>query len=379
MTHTDPAAVPDAETTAMLRALDLAGRGVRGANPLVGAVILDEQQRVIGAGYHQGAGTPHAEIAALADARTQRADLSGCTLVCTLEPCSHAGRTGPCTEAIVAAGITRVVFSAHDDHGPAAGGAGWLRTHGVDTVGGLLAAEAQLLNHRWRAATSSRRPFITLKTAQTLDGRVAAADGTSQWITGPESRSDGHSIRRRADAVLVGTGTVLADDPRLSARHADGSTAVRQPLRVAMGLRAVPDDAAIRTGNFVHLATRDPLEAVKHLYDDGVGHLMIEGGPTIASAFLAAGLVDELFIYQAPLLLGAGTPAIHSLGIGSLQDASRWVLDPRGGAALSQCGSDVRLHLSPVVAADGRTDPASTQSSHRTITSSKGPSTCSQE
>ncbi|NOJ61216.1 bifunctional diaminohydroxyphosphoribosylaminopyrimidine deaminase/5-amino-6-(5-phosphoribosylamino)uracil reductase RibD [Arthrobacter sp. 260] len=379
MTHIDPAAAPDAETTAMQRALDLAGRGVRGANPLVGSVILDEQQRVIGTGYHQGAGTPHAEIAALADARTQRADLTGCTLVCTLEPCSHAGRTGPCTQAIVAAGIARVVFAAHDDHGPASGGGSWLRTHGVDTVGGLLADEAQLLNHRWRAATSSRRPFITLKTAQTLDGRVAATDGTSQWITGPESRSDGHAIRRRADAVLVGTGTVLADDPRLSARHADGTNAVRQPLRVAMGLRAVPDDAAIRAGNFVQLATRDPWEVVKRLYDDGVGHLMIEGGPTIATAFLAAGLVDELFIYQAPLLLGTGTPAIQGLGIGSLQDASRWELDPHGGAAISQCGSDVRLHLSPVPADDGPSTPAPPKSSHRTITSSKGTSTCSQE
>lgn len=360
-----------AERGAMQSAVSLAGRGVRGANPLVGAVVLDQRGTAIGSGYHRGAGTPHAEVDAIAKALTQRADLTGCTLICTLEPCNHAGRTGPCTEAIAAAGITRVVYAADDVHGPAAGGAGWLTAHGVETVGGLLADESHLINHRWREATSSRRPFITLKIAQTLDGKVAAADGSSQWITGPESRNDGHSIRRRADAVLVGTGTVLADNPRLSARNPDGTAIERQPLRVAMGLRAVPDDAAIRAGNFVHLTTRDPWEAVRHLYDDGVGHLMIEGGPTIATAFLAAGLVDELFIYQAPLLLGAGTPAIQSLGIDSLRDASSWVLDPHGGAAITRYGNDVRLHLSPA--------PRASQPSLRTITSSKGNSTCSQE
>ncbi|MHA7156057.1 bifunctional diaminohydroxyphosphoribosylaminopyrimidine deaminase/5-amino-6-(5-phosphoribosylamino)uracil reductase RibD [Arthrobacter sp. TMN-50] len=361
----------DAETQAMRHALKLAGQGVRGANPLVGSVVLDDRGAVIGTGYHRGAGTPHAEVDALANATTRRADLSGCTLVCTLEPCNHTGRTGPCTEAIAAAGIARVVYAADDIHGPAAGGAGRLRDHGVDTVGGLLADEAHGVNHRWRDATSSHRPFITLKIAQTLDGRVAAADGTSQWITGPESRSDGHAIRRRADAVLVGTGTVFADNPRLSARHPDGSDAAHQPLRVAMGLREVPDDAAIRSGRFLQLTTRNPWDAVKHLAGDGVGHLMIEGGPTIASAFLAARLVDELVIYQAPVLLGAGPPAVQALGISSLVDASAWVLDPHGGDSITQCGSDVRLHLSPA--------PASHQTLSQTTPSSKGPSICSQE
>ncbi|WP_253907940.1 bifunctional diaminohydroxyphosphoribosylaminopyrimidine deaminase/5-amino-6-(5-phosphoribosylamino)uracil reductase RibD [Arthrobacter sp. H20] len=362
---------PAAETEAMLRALELAGRGVRGANPLVGSVVLDEHLQPLGSGYHRGAGTPHAEIDALADARTQRADLTGCTLVCTLEPCNHAGRTGPCTEAIASAGIARVLFAADDVHGPAAGGAGWLTAHGVDTAGGLLADAAHRLNHRWREATSARRPFITLKIAQTLDGRVAAADGTSQWITGEPSRGDGQLIRARADAVLVGTGTVFADNPVLSARNPDGSDAVRQPLRVAMGLRRVPGDSAIRGGRFRQLTTRDPSEAAKLLYDDGVGHLMIEGGPTIASAFLAAGLVDELFIYQAPLLLGSGAAAIQSLGVASLRDAKRWALDPHGGAAVAQHGNDVRLHLSPA--------PADQPASPQTTPSSKGPSTCSQE
>ncbi|WP_024475690.1 bifunctional diaminohydroxyphosphoribosylaminopyrimidine deaminase/5-amino-6-(5-phosphoribosylamino)uracil reductase RibD [Arthrobacter sp. CAL618] len=358
-----------AECDAMRSAIGLAGRGVRGANPLVGAVVLDERGTVIGSGYHRGAGTPHAEVDALTNALTQRADLTGCTLICTLEPCNHAGRTGPCTEAIATAGITRVVYAADDVHGPAAGGAGWLTAHGVEAVGGLLADESHQLNHRWREATSSRRPFITLKIAQTLDGKVAAVDGSSQWITGTESRSDGHSIRQRADAVLVGTGTVLADNPRLSARNPDGTDAERQPLRVAMGRRPIPVGAAIRRGRFVHLTTRDPGEAARQLYDDGVGHLMIEGGPTIATAFLTAGLVDELIVYQAPMFLGAGTPAVQALGISSLGDASSWMLDPHGGAAITQCGNDVRFHLSPA--------PADTAASHQT--SSKGPSTCSQE
>ena len=361
----------DAETQAMRHALALAGRGVRGANPLVGSAVLDQGGAVIGTGYHRGAGTPHAEVDALADAATRRTDLSGCTLICTLEPCNHAGRTGPCTEAIAAAGITRVVYAADDVHGPAAGGAGWLRDRGVDTVGGLLADQAHHMNHRWRDATSSHRPFVTLKIAQTLDGRVAAADGTSQWITGPESRTDGQAIRWRADAVLVGTGTVFADNPRLSARHPDGSDAAHQPLRVAMGLRHVPEDAAIRSGRFLQLTTRDPWDAVKQLAGDGVGHLMIEGGPTIASAFLAAGLVDELVIYQAPILLGAGTPAVQSLGVSSLGDASTWILDPHGGDAVTQCGSDIRLHLSPA--------PAGHPTLSQTTPSSKGPTTCSQE
>ncbi|MHA7294440.1 bifunctional diaminohydroxyphosphoribosylaminopyrimidine deaminase/5-amino-6-(5-phosphoribosylamino)uracil reductase RibD [Arthrobacter sp. HLT1-21] len=361
----------DAETRAMRHALELAGQGVRGANPLVGSVILDEGGATIGAGYHRGAGTPHAEVDALADATTRRADLTGCTLVCTLEPCNHAGRTGPCTDAIAVAGIVRVVYAADDVHGPAAGGAGSLRDHGVDTVGGLLADEAHRMNRRWRDATSSHRPFITLKIAQTLDGRVAAADGTSQWITGPESRTDGHAIRGRADAVLVGTGTVFADNPALSARHSDGSDVARQPLRVAMGLRPVPEDAAIRGARFSQLSTRDPWAAVQNLYDEGVGHLMIEGGPTIASVFLAAGLVDELVIYQAPLLLGGGTPAVQSLGIGSLRDASTWELDHHGGGALMQCGKDMRLRFSPA--------PAGHQTPSQTTPSSKGPTTCSQE
>ncbi|WP_049822435.1 bifunctional diaminohydroxyphosphoribosylaminopyrimidine deaminase/5-amino-6-(5-phosphoribosylamino)uracil reductase RibD [Arthrobacter sp. H41] len=352
--------IPDAERElaehgAMLRALDLAGSGVRGANPLVGAVVLDRFRTVIGEGAHNGAGTPHAEPAALADARSRGNDVDGGTMVVTLEPCSHTGRTGPCCEAVYAAGIRRVVYAATDTNTEAAGGAAWLRSRAVECSGGVLAAAAGDLNSRWARSIAEGRPFVTLKTAGTLDGRVAAPDGTSQWITGPQARADGHTIRARADAVLVGTGTVLADDPRLTARP--GSDA-RQPLRVVMGLREPPDDAAIRGPGFLHLATRDVNGALDQLMQRGVRHLMVEGGPTIAGAFLHAGVVDEIFSYVAPIILGDGKPLIPSLGISTLAAASRWRFDPAGGVAVQQLGADLRLHLRPEDDADGPAPPA---------------------
>lgn len=331
----------------MEQALRLAAHGVRGANPLVGAVVLDRNGEVLGTGFHRGAGTPHAEPEALADAQAKSQDLAGCTLVVTLEPCNHTGRTPACTLAIERAGIGRVVFAAADPNPQAAGGAAWLNARGIDTVGGLKQAVAAELNSRWLLATTARRPFVTLKTAQSLDSRVAAADGSSQWITGPEARADGHTIRRRTDAVLVGTGTVLADNPRLTAREPDGSDSPVQPLRIVLGERGIPVDAAIRGSGFLQLLTRNVPEALEELQQRSVGHLMIEGGPRIAGAFLAADLVDELFIYQAPVLLGVGQQAFVPLGIQTLSDAGRWELDDCGGQSLTRLGSDFRIHLKP--------------------------------
>ncbi|MBG6218410.1 diaminohydroxyphosphoribosylaminopyrimidine deaminase/5-amino-6-(5-phosphoribosylamino)uracil reductase [Arthrobacter sp. CAN_A6] len=369
------------EHGAMLRALELAASGVRGANPLVGAVVLDRSGSVIGEGAHNGAGTPHAEPVALTDARSRGHDVDGGTIVVTLEPCSHTGRTGPCCEAVSAAGIRRVVYAATDTNAEAAGGAAWLRSRGVECVGGKLAETAAGLNSRWVRSMAEGRPFVTLKTAGTLDGRVAAPDGTSQWITGPEARSDGHTIRARADAVLVGTGTVLADDPRLTART-EGSD--RQPLRVVMGLRQPAADAAVRGPGFLHLATRDVAAALDQLMQAGVRHLMVEGGPTIAGAFLRAGVVDEIFSYVAPIILGDGKPLIPPLGISTLAAASRWRLDPDGGAAVQQLGADLRLHLRPDDTADAPEPPAvSTQPATQTPPTPSAPRDqeppCSQE
>ena len=339
------------EVSAMDRALDLAARGVRGANPLVGAVILDADGATLATGYHRGAGTPHAEADALANALAARADVRGATMVVTLEPCNHTGRTGPCSQAILAAGISRVVYAAPDSTAEAAGGAAALAAAGVETEGGLLAAESAELNHRWAPAMAGRRPFVTVKTAQTLDGRTAAEDGTSQWITGSAARTDGHGIRSRADAVVVGTGTVLADDPQLTARDELGGAALRQPLRVVVGHRPVPADAAIRgtdDGRFLQLAEHDPEVICRELYGRGVRHLMVEGGAQVASAFLRAGLADELVAYVAPLLLGAGTSAIGNLGVQTLTDASRWRWDTTDGGPARLVGQDLRLRLEPV-------------------------------
>lgn len=339
-----------AERAAMEQALQLARRGVRGANPLVGAVILAPSGKVLATGFHRGAGTAHAEADALASAAAAGADVRGATMVVTLEPCNHTGRTGPCSQAILRAGIARVVYAAADTNDDAAGGAAALAAGGVAVEGGLLADESRELNHRWAAAVATNRPFVTLKTAQTLDGRTAASDGTSQWITSPEARADAQQLRLRADAILAGTGTIQADDPQLTARYPDGSAAEQQPLRVVMGHTPLPAGARVRgaDGRFLQLPTHDPAVVLADLYDRGVRHLMVEGGGTVAGAFLRAGLADELLAYTAPALLGAGTPAFAGLAIPTMAQIQRWRWDPAGGGAAVPVGPDLRLHLEPL-------------------------------
>lgn len=341
-----------AETHAMQLALDAALQGPRGANPLVGAVILDAAGEVLSVGHHRGAGTLHAEADALAVLRDKDGgalpDLSDCTMVVTLEPCNHHGRTGPCAAAIAGAGIGSVVYAAPDPTAEAAGGAGYLRAAGIAVRSGLLAERALELNQRWFRAKAAGRPFTTLHIAQTLDGLIAAADGTSQWITGEAARRDSHGIRARVDAIVAGTGTVLADNPRLTARDAAGQELGRQPLRVILGRRAVPQDAAVRgsDGRFLQLEHHDPAAALGDLAARGAGHVMIEGGATVAGAFLAADLVDELVLYLAPLMLGAGTRSTGELGISTLADASRWRWDAASPAVT--LGADLRLTLEPL-------------------------------
>lgn len=338
-----------AETAAMDAALDAALQGPRGANPLVGAVVVDPDGRHLVTGYHRGAGTAHAEADAIATAISTGVDLRGATMVVTLEPCNHVGRTGPCAQAIIDAGITNVVYAVDDPHDPAAGGAATLRAAGVSVRSGLAAERAFELNRRWFQSVEAKRPFVSLHIAQTLDSRIAAEDGTSQWISCPESLADNHAIRRRIDAILVGTQTVLVDNPRLTARDASGEAAGEQPLRAVMGLRDVPADAAVRgdDGKVLHLPTRDPHEALALLFAAGARHVMVEGGSRILSAFLGEGLVDELIVYLAPTLLGSGTPALNGLGIGTLAEAQRWEWDAASGGAVQVLGRDLRLHLLP--------------------------------
>jgi diaminohydroxyphosphoribosylaminopyrimidine deaminase / 5-amino-6-(5-phosphoribosylamino)uracil reductase len=327
------------ETDAMRRALELAATpGVpTGPNPRVGCVLLRPDGTVLAEGFHRGAGTPHAEVDALARAG---AAARGATAVVTLEPCNHTGRTGPCARALVEAGVARVVFGQDDPNPAAAGGADTLRAAGLDVVGGLLAGAAAELNAAWTFAVTHGRPFVTWKAATTLDGRIAAADGTSRWITSSEARADGHALRASVDAVVVGTGTVLADDPHLAVRRGGEVAPGHQPLRVVVGRRDVPpgsrvlDDAAPT----LHLRTHDPREVLAALANRDVQHVLVEGGPILAAAFVRAGLVDAVRWYVAPALLGAGAPALADAGMSTIADALRLTVT---GVAL--VGADVRI------------------------------------
>jgi diaminohydroxyphosphoribosylaminopyrimidine deaminase/5-amino-6-(5-phosphoribosylamino)uracil reductase len=346
----DTEAFSDAVVVAMETALAVARQGVRGANPLVGAVIIDADGTVLAIGRHLGAGTPHAEADAINSLRGTRRDLSAATMVVTLEPCNHQGRTSPCSQAIIEAGIGNVVYAVDDPHAPAAGGAEKLRREGINVRSGLMADQALELNRQWFAAVRAGRPFVTARLAQTVDSRIAAADGTSQWITSAESREDSHKLRARVDAIVVGTGTIFGDNPRLTARDADGGDAGHQPLRVVMGLRDDPGDAAVRlrtAPGFLQLHTHDPAVVVHELHRRGVGHLMIEGGSKVSAAFLAAGLVDELIVYLAPTLLGSGIPALNDLGIGTLADAQQWEWDDTTSGPVERLGPDLKLTLMP--------------------------------
>ncbi len=308
----------------MRRAIELAASAdiPDGPNPRVGCVLLAPDGAVVAEGRHLGAGTSHAETDALAVAG-ERA--RGTTAVVTLEPCNHTGRTGPCSEALIAAGVARVIFAQTDPHAIAAGGSRRLREAGVDVEGGVLGDVAAEVNVAWTHAVTTGRPFVTWKVAATLDGRVAASDGTSRWITGDAARAEVHRWRRRCDAIAVGTGTIAVDDPHLTARDGDGALAGAQPLRVVVGMSDIAptarvlDDAAAT----IHLRTRDPVEVLAALADREVRHLLLEGGPRLAAAFLEAGAVDEVVWYVAPMLLGAGVPAVADLGIGTLVDGIR--------------------------------------------------------
>jgi diaminohydroxyphosphoribosylaminopyrimidine deaminase/5-amino-6-(5-phosphoribosylamino)uracil reductase len=306
---------------AMKRALELALRGpAQGVNPQVGAVILDRDLNIIAEGWHEGSGTPHAEVVALAQLALIPDD---CTAVVTLEPCNHTGKTGPCAQALIAAGISRVVYASSDAGDASAGGAQTLRDAGVEVIGGVLKEHADHQNRVWLTATKQGRPFVTLKWASSLDGRAAATDGTSQWISGPASRNDSHERRSQVDAILVGTGTVLADNPTLTARRPDGSLYPNQPLRVVLGDREIPVGSNILNDQAptLHLQTRDLNQAMLQLHDRGIKHVWVEGGPQVASRFVAAGLVNEYVIYLAPMLLGGARTALDDLGVASMPQA----------------------------------------------------------
>ncbi|CAM5371607.1 bifunctional diaminohydroxyphosphoribosylaminopyrimidine deaminase/5-amino-6-(5-phosphoribosylamino)uracil reductase RibD [Streptomyces narbonensis] len=356
-----------ADITAMRRAVELAARGLGATspNPVVGCVVTDASGHLVGEGFHQRAGGPHAEVHALREAGVLA---RGGTAYVTLEPCNHTGRTGPCAQALIEAGVSRVVYAVGDPNPQATGGADTLRAAGVEVEQGLLEDEARAGNIAWLTSVRHGRPFVRWKYAATLDGRIAAADGTSRWISSPESRADVHRLRAEANAVVVGSGTARADDPHLAVRGIEEAV---QPLRVVVDTEAtavkpgarILDDAAPtliaiaeNAENAENAATGLPdvvrlpragrglsvpalLDA---LHERGVRSVLLEGGPTLAGAFVAAGAVNQVVGYLAPVLLGAGPQALADAGITTITDALR--LDVIETARI---GTDIRITATP--------------------------------
>lgn len=319
------------------------GQRVKGStypNPPVGAVILSAAGEVIGVGATEPPGGLHAEVVALLAAGEQAA---GGTAVVALEPCNHQGRTPPCVDALLAAGIAAVVYAVADPNPVAAGGAARLRAAGVAVTGGVCAEDVVGgLLREWVHKQRTGRPHVTWKFAASVDGRSAAADGSSQWITGEAARADVHRRRAAADAIVVGTGTVFADNPSLTARLPDGSLAEHQPLRVVVGKREIPPESNVSRGDSptMVLHTRDPHEVIKALTDRT--DVMVEGGPTLAGAFLRAGVVDRILAYVAPVLLGGPFGAVDDLGVSGIAGAMRWRYD-----GVERIGPDLLLSLVP--------------------------------
>lgn len=370
-----PVAAPraDREADAMRRAVALAARGLgtTSPNPVVGCVVLDAAGQVAGEGWHQRAGGPHAEIHALAAAGDAA---RGGTALVTLEPCDHTGRTGPCAQALVAAGIARVVYAVADPNPQAAGGATTLAAAGVEVEGGLLAEEATAVNAAWLTSVRRGRPHVRWKYAATLDGRIAAADGTSRWITSAASRADVHRLRARSDAVLVGSGTARADDPHLAVRGVPVVPGARPPLRVVADTEAtavvpgarvldgaaptlvavaadVPADRAARLAAHAEVVRLpraadgrglDIAALLAALHERQVRSVLLEGGPTLAGAFAAAGAIDEVTGYLAPALLGGGPQALADAGITTIADVLRLRVTD-----VTRIGPDLRITAVP--------------------------------
>jgi len=294
-------------TVAMQRAIALAekGLGKTAPNPIVGALILDSTGAVVGEGFHdRGKNSDHAEVVAI-KAAGERA--RGATIVLSLEPCNHTGTTAPCSQVIIDAGITTVVFAVSDPNPLAAGGADTLRGAGITVVAGVLEDQAAYSNRAWLMKIKKGRPYFTWKVATTLDAKVAATDGTSKWITNQTSRADVQALRRAADAILVGTNTVIRDNPNLTPRgDFDGYSG--NPIRVICGERELPKDSKIfdSAAQTVIVKSKDLDLLVEKLNELAINHVLVEAGSTLASAMLDHCLMDELVIYQAPSLLGSG-------------------------------------------------------------------------
>jgi diaminohydroxyphosphoribosylaminopyrimidine deaminase/5-amino-6-(5-phosphoribosylamino)uracil reductase len=352
----------------MLRALELAERGAETThpNPRVGCVLTRGEQ-IIAEGWHERAGGPHAEAAALRalaeKAGGSLADASGCTAYVTLEPCSHYGRTPPCADALIAAKVARVVFAIEDPNPQVAGrGAAALRAAGIEVASGLMAAEAEEMNIGFLMRMRAGRPFVRVKMGMSIDGRVALANGKSQWITSDLARNDVQRWRARSSAVLTGIGTVLADDPSLNVRVPGVQ---RQPLRIVLdsALRTSPtarivdasapttiftqtnnaaaEAALVAKGIRVERTTADLRAMLSRLGELAINEVLVEAGPTLSGAFVRDGLADELLLYMAPKLLGPEARPLFNLPLlEDLQQAPQFRIIEH-----VLIGTDLRLRL----------------------------------
>jgi len=294
-------------TVAMQHAIALSEKGLGkcAPNPIVGAVIIDASGNILAEGFHDRmTSNDHAEVVAIKKAGKQAA---GSTMVVTLEPCDHFGTTGPCTRAIIDAGISTVVYAVNDPNAIAAGGAEKLKAAGIKVIEGVMGEEATFSNRAWLTKIKKKRPFFIWKVATTLDGMIAASDGTSKWISNEISREDVQKLRRESDAILVGTNTVIADNPNLTPKgEFHGYT--HNPFRIICGEQDLPADSKIfnTQAETLVVKTRDLSLLVERLNQLDVNQVFVEAGSKLASAMVNAGLMDELVIYRAPSILGAG-------------------------------------------------------------------------
>jgi diaminohydroxyphosphoribosylaminopyrimidine deaminase/5-amino-6-(5-phosphoribosylamino)uracil reductase len=309
-------------STAMRRANELSklGLSVSAPNPIVGAVILSHSGELIGEGFHHREdGGKHAEVVAL-NAAGDKAN--GATLVLTLEPCNHHGKTPPCTDAIIKAGIKKVIYSVADPNPKAAGGANRLRVAGIEVESGILEEEVSFTNRAWLKKIRDARPYITLKVATTLDGKVAASDGSSKWITNEDARKSVHELRSECDAIVTGTGTVIADDPAMTVRGIERGNFEFRPTRVVMGKRRIPAGSKIldESAATIHIEGQNLSQLFELAEEKGWNRILVEAGPKLTSAFLKAELFDELFLYQAPTLLGGGFDFVGDFEVRNLNE-----------------------------------------------------------
>ncbi|MEY4589151.1 MAG: hypothetical protein RL497_1227 [Pseudomonadota bacterium] len=346
----------------MHQALALAALGLNTTtpNPAVGCILLNANGETVGQGYHHQAGGPHAEVHALQEAGDKA---RGATAYVTLEPCNHQGRTGPCSQALIDAGVARVVYAMQDPNPLVCGqGLARLRAAGIEVIGPCLEPQARLLNRGFIQRMTTGRPFLTCKLAMSLDGRTAMASGESQWITGPAAREDVQTLRARSCAIITGVGTVLADDPSLTWRTNRPEGITRQPMRIVLDRHLrTPSTAAIlhQPGTTWIISPQDAsalaLSAwVKNLPDDlpalmawlgaeGCNQVLLEAGSKLAGAFLAAGLIDELVVYMAGTLMGSSALPLFDLPLNQMSERVGLAIQ-----SISPVGDDWKIIAVPV-------------------------------